>query len=71
MDRRAEIPEDLVRGMAMKDLAVQMNLSLDSAYVLVSAGEVLFLESLFPRIQMRGRRRRLSGDLGFWIRQRR
>ena len=71
MYRRAEIPDDVVKGMSIAELAVQQNLSKDTAYVSVSSGQCIFLESLFPRIQMRGRRRRFSGDLGFWIRQRR
>ena len=50
-DRRVEIPEDLVRGMTMKELAVQQNFSIDCAYVLLPSGDSLFLESLFPRIQ--------------------
>ena len=65
MDRRAEIPEDLVRGMAVKDLPVEQNFSMDSALIFVATGESLILESLFPRIrQMRALRRRLSDDLG-------
>ena len=65
MDRRAEIPEDLVRGMTMKELEVHQNFSLDSAYVMLLTGDTLVLESLFPRIhQMRGLRRRLSHELG-------
>ena len=64
-DRRVEIPEDLVRGMTMKELAVQQNFSIDCAYVLLPSGDSLFLESLFPRIQqVRALRRRLSDDLG-------
>ena len=64
-DRRVEIPEDLVRGMSMKELAVQQNFSIDCAYVLLPSGDSLFLESLFPRIQQaRALRRRLSDDLG-------
>ena len=60
-----EIPEDLVRGMTMKELAVQQNFSIDCAYVLLPSGDSLFLESLFPRIQQaRALRRRLSDDLG-------
>ena len=65
IDRRAEIPEDLVRGMAVKDLPVEQNFSMDSALIFVATGESLILESLFPRIrQMRALRRRLSDDLG-------
>ena len=64
-DRRVEIPEDLVRGMSMKELAVQQNFSIDCAYVLLPPGDSLFLESLFPRIQQaQTLRRRLSDDLG-------
>ena len=63
MGRRAEIPEDLVRGMTMKYLEVHQNFSLDSAYVMVLTGDTLVLESLFPRIhQMGGIRRRRSHD---------
>ena len=50
MDRRAKIPEDLVRGMTMKDFEVHQNLFFDSAYVMVLWGDTLVLESLFPRI---------------------
>ena len=65
MERRADIPEDLVTGMSMKDLEVHQNFSLDSAYVNVLTGDTLHLESLFPRIHhARGLRRRLSHDLG-------
>ena len=65
MDRRVEIPEDLVRDMTMKDLDVHQNYSLDSAYLKLLTGDKLVLESLFPRIQqMRGLRRRLSDQLG-------
>ena len=65
MDRRVDIPEDLVRGMTMKELEVHHNFSFDSAYVMLQTGDTLVLESLFPRIrQMRGLRRRLSNELG-------
>ena len=64
MDRRAEIPGDLVKSMSIAELAVQQNYSQDTAYVSVLNGQCLVLESLFPRIQMRGLRLRLSDDLG-------
>ena len=65
MDRRAEIPDDLVRGMAVKDLPVEQNFSMDGALIFVATGESLILSSLFPRIkQMRALRRRLSDHLG-------
>ena len=54
-----------MRGMAVKDLPVEHNFSMDSALICVPTGESLILESLFPRIrQMRALRRRLSDDLG-------
>ena len=43
-------PEDLVRGMTMKDFDVHQKFSFDSAYVMVLWGDTLVLESLFPRI---------------------
>ena len=66
MDRRADIPSDLVEGMSMKDLEVFQNFSLDTAYVNVRTGGTLVLESLFPRIHHHARklRRRLSDELG-------
>ena len=50
MDRRADIPSDLVEVMSMNDLEVFQNFSLDTAYVNVRTGGTLVLESLFPRI---------------------
>ena len=66
MDRRADIPSDLVEGMSLEDLEVFQNFSLDTAYVNVRTGGTLVLESLFPRIHHHARklRRRLSDELG-------
>ena len=42
MYRRADIPDDVVKGMSIADLAVQQNLSKDTAYVPVSTGQCIF-----------------------------
>ena len=47
---RAPRVEDLVRGMAVKDLTVEQNFSMDSALIYVATGESLILESLLEAI---------------------
>ena len=49
MNRRAEIPDDVVMGMSIAELAVQQNFSKDTAYVSVSSGQCLFLAAIKRR----------------------
>ena len=49
MYRRAEIPDDVVMGMSIAELAVQQNFSKDTAYVSVSSGQCLFLAAIKRR----------------------
>ena len=39
MYRRAELPDDVVKGMSIAELAVQQTLSKGTAYVSVSSGQ--------------------------------